>query len=197
MAKPDHIDLMERKERQANVRAERQAAAKEQALAVQRGVKETVGLRRSRGEEFDTPKPKRGGLTPPARRLNGLEWLMSSKPPKLTPDQYKAGVRYGAVYVRAAKVGNLRSCLNDTVGGGGEADVLAHAYGTAAAESALKRYRDILHNQDQLVTICDRICGEGMTPRETAKDGHGASRNIEVLKIALDLLATSGAERER
>lgn len=192
-----HLLRMAQKEREANLKAERQAKARNEALAVATGVSETIGLGEQRGEAFDRPKPKRGGATPPARRLNGLEWLMSGK--KLTAEQYKAGVKYGAVYVRASKLGHLRSCLDDSVTGAGDnspAQILAHAYGTAAAEAALRRYRAILGNQTQLIAVCDAICGEGMTPRETARDGHQASTNIAVLRIALDLLATSGAANE-
>lgn len=189
MAKPDHIDLMERKQRQAHVKTERQAAAKEEALAVARGVEETVGLRKGRGEEFDAPKPKRGGRMPPVRRLTGLQWV--TRRGLLNPRQLEAGEKYGAVYREANREASLRSVLDREVRGEPTGDMLRQAERANQARAVLNRYRTWI-GYGQLIDVCDEVCGKEMTPREAGGNGPRGEMKEALLLVALDLLSREG-----
>lgn len=186
MTKPHHIALMERKQREANVRLERQTAHRAEALAVSRGVEETVGLRQERGEAFEAPKPKTAGRAAPVRRLTGLQWL--NRRGALNPRQLEAGEKYGAVYREANREVSLRSILDREVRGEPTGDMLRLAERANQARAVLNRYRTWV-GYGQLITACDLICGEELTPRQAGGNGAKADTLEALLIVALDLLA--------
>jgi hypothetical protein len=85
----------------------------------------------------------------PIRRMDGLEWLYTRKPPRLTFEQFSIGRRYGEVCAESARVA-LRA------GPGFEAAGLAPDYGP----------RDHLHAFDAIRAkiAVDRILTETFSP---------------------------------
>jgi hypothetical protein len=49
--------------------------------------------------------------------------------------------------------------------------------------------RTRLFGQSDLVTVCDLVCGQELTPREAGGGERDAARIEAVLKVALDILA--------
>ena len=171
--------------------------ARTEARAVAEGVEETVELGRERGAEFDkTPldksSPRRGERQTPYRRQAGLEWL--ERKGRISARQRASGEAYGACYRRAGDAAGLGSSWEVQPGGGGPAAgpslgmILKQAAGRERAEAELAAMRDQLFGQSDLVSVCDLVCGQEMTPREAGGDRE-APRIEAVLKVALDLLA--------
>jgi hypothetical protein len=176
-------------ERDQNLKAERQAKARADDAAIASGMTETRTLGEARGQEYDAPPQKRGEHRKPMRRLTGLVWLHAKN--RLTDDQLAAGLRYGHAYQRATAEQSIRSILNrDVTSADGPtlARLIEHAEGTMHARQKLAMYRGMLSNQPGLVSACDRICGEELTPREASANGRTAEGLEAVLRVALDLL---------
>lgn len=186
MTKPHHIALMERKQRQTNVRLEQAAAARAEAIAVSRGISETVGLRAEEGEVFEAEEPKMKGRASPLRRMTGLQWL--NRRGALNPRQLEAGEKYGAVYREANREVSLRSVLDREVRGEPTGDMLRQAERANQARAVLNRYRTWI-GYGQLTNACDLICGEELTPRQAGGNGAKADTLEALLIVALDLLA--------
>jgi hypothetical protein len=171
-----------------------------EARAVAEGVAETVSLSRARGaaierEPPETAKIGRGGRETPYHRRSGLEWLAAKG--KITEAQRLAGERYGECYRRAGAAPALGSTLEISPGaslpGGPSLGLLLKmAEGRRRAEAELAVRRAALFGQGDLVTACDRICGQEMTPREAAGGDRDAARMEAVLKVGLDLLVAAG-----
>lgn len=161
--------------------------AAEAALAVARGVEETVALSRARGQAV----VREPGRRAPYRRRSGLDWLSAKG--RIGPEARAAGERYGAAYQRAKAEAAIRSSLDATVRGAfrgpGLDEVLARGEATAAAQRALAAYRARLWRHPELVGVCDQVCGEGLTPREFTGDSRTALRVETLLKLALEVLA--------
>lgn len=62
------------------------------------------------------------------------------------------------------------------------------AEGRRQAQGELAARRAALFGQGDLVTACDLICGQELTPREAAGGDRDAGRMEAVLKVALDPL---------
>ncbi|MDB5423664.1 MAG: hypothetical protein JWQ29_1080 [Phenylobacterium sp.] len=175
---------------------EARETARTEARAVGEGVAETVALSQARGAAIEREQPVgRSGRETPYRRRSGLEWLSARG--KLTERQRLAGERYGACYRRAAEAPALGSTLQVSPGrsqaGGPSLDLLLKlAEGRRRAQAELAGARASLFGQGDLVTACDRICGQEMTPREAAGGDRDAARMEAVLGVALDLLAAAG-----
>lgn len=173
----------------------RREKARATAREVAQGVAETVALSEARGTAFDAPPVVRGAREKPYRRQPGLEWLSGKG--RLTATQRAAGERYGDCYRRAKHVGSIGSSL-DIKPGMQRADgapirrLLAQAESTILAEARLERLRSRLGGQAALVSACDLVCGEELTPREAAGGDREAGRLEAVLGVALDLLAGDG-----
>ena len=171
-----------------------------EARAVAEGVAETVALSRARGaaierEPPETAKIGRGGRETPYHRRSGLEWLAAKG--KITEAQRLAGERYGECYRRAGAAPALGSTLEISPGaslpGGPSLGLLLKmAEGRRRAEAELAARRAALFGQGDLVTACDRICGQEMTPREAAGGERDAARMEAVLRVGLDLLVAAG-----
>jgi hypothetical protein len=171
-----------------------------EARAVAQGVAETVALGRSRGAAFDKPAARRGERETPYRRQAGLEWLAMKG--RITERQKAAGEAYGACYRRAGAAPAMGSTLEVQPSGGLAAGpslglVLKQAAGRLQAEEALNAMRARLFGQSDLVTACDRICGQELTPREAGGGDRDAARIEAVLKVALDILATAREAQRR
>lgn len=168
---------------------ERREKARSEAQAVASGVAETVALSKTRGAAFAAPA--RGGRAAPVRRLSGLAWL--SRKGRITAAQAAAGERYGACYRWAMASGRIASTLEvqPGLGSGGPplTAILAQASRRQRAQERLKAYRRTLSDQPDLVSACDLICGEEMTPHEAGGGARDAARIEAVLQVALDLLA--------
>jgi hypothetical protein len=191
-----------RRERERLLAIEQRAQARAEASEVLAGVTETVALSEARGSAFETPERARA-RNGPYRRQPGLDWL--ARKGRLSPDQKAAGERYGACYRRAKSEGSIPSTLDvkprsSAPGGTSLNAVLARAEGTAQAAAKLVAYRRQLLNQTDLITVCDLICGQELTPREAADCDREAGRLEAVLGVALDILArrpSSEVERNK
>lgn len=166
-----------------------------EAHAVAEGVDETVALSQARGAAIEKTPVKPGERSTPYQRRPGLEWLASKG--RITERQRLAGERYGACYRRAGVQPAIGSTLNLTPGaslpGGPSLGLLLKmAEGRRQAEAELAARRAALFGQGDLVTACDLICGQELTPREAAGGERDAARMEAVLKVGLDLLAIAG-----
>jgi hypothetical protein len=163
-----------------------------EARAVADGVAESVALAQARGAEFDKPAARRGERETPYRRQAGLEWLLRKG--RITERQKAAGENYGACFRRAGSAPSLGSTLEVQPSGGLAAGpslglVLKQAAGRRCAEEELIGLRARLFGQSDLVTVCDLVCGQELTPREAGGGDRDAARIEAVLKVALDILA--------
>jgi hypothetical protein len=73
--------------------------------------------------------------------------------------------------------------------------VLAHAEGTRHASARLSQYRGRLWRQRDLVSACDLVCGEELTPREAVSGDRDAARLEALLVVALDILSAEALAR--
>jgi hypothetical protein len=163
-----------------------------EARAVAEGVAETVALARSRGAAFEKPAPRRGERETPYRRQCGLDWLAHKG--RITPAQKAAGERYGACWRRAGSAPAIGSTLEvqpsgGLAGGPSLGLLLKQAMGRQRAEAELVELRARLFGQSDLVTVCDLVCGQELTPREAGGGDREAARIEAVLKVALDILS--------
>ena len=168
--------------------------ARAEGRAVAEGVAETVALDRARGAAFEAPAPRKGERETPYRRQAGLEWLL--KKGRISERQKAAGEAYGACWRRAGSAPPMGSTLEVQPSGGLAAGpslglVLKLAAGRLRAEEELDAMRTRLFGQSDLVTVCDLICGQELTPREAGGGDREALRIEAVLKVALDILADS------
>jgi hypothetical protein len=171
-----------------------------EARAVADGVCESVALAQARGAEFDKAAGRKGERETPYRRQAGLEWLAQKG--RITERQKAAGESYGACFRRAGSAPPLGSTLEVQPSGGLAAGpslglVLKQAAGRLKAEEELTALRARLFGQSDLVTVCDLICGEELTPREAGGGDRDAGRIEAVLKVALDILAMARAGPRR
>jgi hypothetical protein len=166
------------------------------ARAVADGVSESVALAQARGAEFERPAGRAGERETPYRRQAGLDWLL--KKGRITARQKAAGEVYGACFRRAGSAPPIGSTLEVQPSGGLAAGpslglVLKQAAGRQRAQEELAGFRARLFRQSDLVTVCDLICGQELTPREAGGGEREAGRIEAVLKVALDILATARA----
>jgi len=166
-----------------------------EARAVAEGVAETVALSQARGAAIEKATARKGEREAPYHRRSGLEWLSAKG--KISERQRLAGERYGACYRRAGAGSALGSSLEiapgrSLPGGPSLGMLLKMAEGRRQAEAELTARRAALFGQGDLVTACDRICGQEMTPREAAGGDRDAARMEAVLGVALDLLLAAG-----
>lgn len=163
-----------------------------EAAAVAEGVAETVGLSEARGAQFEGPQaPGR-----PYRRQTGLDWL--ARKGRISAAQKSAGERYGVLYRRTAREGAIRSTLDVRPGGGPsgpgarEEVLLMAAEGSAQAAARLAALRARLWDQADLVSACDLVCGQELTPREAVASEREVGRIEALVAVALDVLAGGG-----
>jgi hypothetical protein len=166
-----------------------------EARAVAEGVEETVALSQARGAAIEREPADRAGRTTPYHRRSGLEWLVAKG--RISERQRLAGERYGASYRRAGAQAAIGSTLDlapgsSASGGPSLGLLLKMADGRRQAQAALAASRQALFGQGDLVTACDLICGQELTPREAAGGDRDAARMEAVLKVALDLLLAAG-----
>ncbi len=179
---------------------ERRQKAKEESQAVGEGVAETMALSRRRGTAFAEVGGVGRARQPAYHRMTGLDWL--AKKGRISVAQKAAGERYGALYRRTAREGAIRSTLDVRPGGGGptgpgarEEVLLMAAEGSAQAEARLGAMRARLWDQADLVSACDLVCGQELTPREAVASEREVGRIEALVAVALDVLA--GESRAR
>jgi hypothetical protein len=170
--------------------------ARTEARAVADGVAESVALAARRGAAFDKPAGRKSERETPYRRQAGLEWLLRKE--RITERQKAVGEIYGACFRRAGSAPPIGSTLEVQPSGGLAAGpslglVLKQAAGRLKAEEELAVLRSRLFGQSDLVTVCDLICGQELTPREAGGGDRDAARIEVVLKVALDILAMARA----
>ncbi len=163
-----------------------------EARAVADGVAETVALSRARGAAFEKPAHRRGERETPYRRQTGLDWLVGKG--RITARQKAAGEAYGERWRRAGSAPTIGSTLEvqpsgGLAGGPSLGLLLRQAAGRQRAQAELEAYRARLFGQSDLVTVCDLICGQELTPREAGGGEREAGRIEAVLKVALDILS--------
>ena len=169
-----------------------------EARAVAEGVAETVALASARGAVFETPAARKGERETPYRRQAGLDWLAGKG--RIAARQRQAGEAYGACWRRAGSAPSSGSTLEVMPSGGLAAGpslemLLKQAAGRQRAERELAGYRARLFGQSDLVSVCDLICGQELTPREAGGGDREAARIEAVLKVALDILAMATSAR--
>lgn len=159
----------------------------------------TPRSRRRSQERAELYAAKRGDVGKPkvaandVKNITGLDWLLGKK--RITREQFMAGEKYGKAFRIVAVDGlePLRSCLNDTPGGGNGPMLVTQAYIDTEARWRLFRANEALGHHDDMLAACAIVCGREMTPWE-AISRHGGKqvdveRMVTTLRIALDLLA--------
>ncbi|MGZ6016072.1 MAG: hypothetical protein ACXWKO_02430 [Phenylobacterium sp.] len=177
---------------------EAQEKRRAEARAVADGVAETVALARTRGAAFEKPATRRGERETPYRRQAGLDWLMRKG--RISAAQKQAGEAYGACWRRAGAAPTIGSSLEvqpsaGLAGGPSLGLILKQAAGRQRAQAELAAMRAHLFGQSDLVTVCDLVCGQELTPREAGGGDRDAARVEAVLKVALDILSRRPARR--
>lgn len=183
--------FLARLERERLTSLEQRGKARLEAQAVASGVAETVALSQARGAAFAEPPAESGGRAKPYRRLAGLDWL--ARKGRLNAAQKAAGERYGAFYRQARGEIAIASTLDIRPGGASETPltaVVARAEANVRARQTLSALRERLSRQPALVSACDLICGEELTPREAVAGDKETYRLEAVLEVALDILAS-------
>ena len=184
--------VLEAVERKRTLREEAQAKARAQDAWEEQAQRETMDLARQRGDDIIQADKGRAERRKPLRRISALDWLFNEgKLGDLKHDsdtaraRLRAGDQYGDDY-RTSEDVRVRSCLNDSVGGGEGP--------TAVYTKAKKRLVDArvvaLQSHPGLIAVCDAICGIGIRPRQLANGAEREGiRNEQTLLIALDFLA--------
>lgn len=183
--------FLARLERERLATIEQRGKARVEAHAVASGVAETVALSQARGAVFDELLAAAGGRLKTYQRLAGLDWL--ARKGRLNAAQKAAGERYGAFYRQARGEIAIASTLDIKPGGAGETPlsvVVARAEANVRARQTLSALRERLSRQPALVSACDLICGEELTPREAVAGDKETYRLEAVLEVALDILAS-------
>ncbi len=186
--------FLARLERERLASIEQRGKARLEAQAVASGIAETVALSQARGAAFDEPPAAGGGRPKAYQRLAGLDWL--ARKGRLNAAQKAAGERYGAFYRQARGETAIASTLDIKPGGASETPltaVLARAEANVRARQTLSALRERLSRQPALVSACDLICGEELTPREAVAGDKETYRLEAVLEVALDILASRPA----
>lgn len=158
----------------------------------------TARSRHRSQKRHDTYAAKRGEVSKPkpandVKTITGLDWLLGKK--RITREQYAAGEKYGRAYRIVANDGMqpLRSCLNDTPGGGGGLTPQTMAYIDTEARERLAMANEALGQHDDMLSACAIVCGRELTPWDAIHRHGGKQADVErmvtTLKIALDLLA--------
>jgi hypothetical protein len=173
-----------RRETERLVRLSGLAREKAEAVAVERGVAETIALDEARGEAFTSPRRSAQGPAGARRRKDGLDWLHDKG--RISHRQKLAGERYGDDW-RKAQPRGLRSFLDDTVRGHAEA---APEEARAHAALRLSRARAMaLNGNAALAEAADHVCGQCLTPASWAEgDDRLAGRLEDRAQRALELL---------
>lgn len=183
--------LLASAERRRLLVEEHRAAARRVATEVHDGVVETTALEMSRGAAFLTPQQRRGERIKPVRRFEGLEWLATRKPPRISEAMRKSGETWGALWRAATSGPSLRSSLDDRITGRNSDPILTALTAAEWRIHAAHRLRKLsapLMGHQGLIRALTLICGKGLTPREASPDGHSAARLECLLTVALDLL---------
>lgn len=124
---------------------------------------------------------------------DGIDWLL--KKGRLTSRRHRAAQFYRKAFRDGGGLSIKSSLGNVDQAGGGTPGPGLHADGGAIAYTQAKRdlhhiQTQVLWSQDDLLTVCDAICGIGQTPRSlVGGDGHKAATVEAVLMVALDLIA--------
>lgn len=125
-------------------------------------------------------------------REPGLDWLLARK--RISKRQYGAGLIWGVDYRLSLNDGMepLRSCLNDTPGGGTGGPPMSFAAVEMEAKQNRERAIVALAEQPDMIAALDTVCGRQLTPWERIKEAGGKQRQVEemqtTLRIALDIL---------
>ena len=170
------------------VRQAERERAKSEALEVATGVDETVALAEGRGEAFERPKQRPGERQKPVRRLNGLAYLVSRK--VLSTELAQIGEAWGDLYRQAYGDPPLRSCINDSIGGGGDptGSALVAAQARVAAQRRLRAMSGYIEAVPALYGALAAIAGVGLTPRQYGLTDKGALVVQTNLIAALELM---------
>lgn len=157
-------------------------------------------------------KASDGSASKPTRKApqyaadTGLAWLKAKQ--RISGVQARAGEIYGGLY-RTDIMGGaepLRSCLDDSLGGGGAgAGLPPNCKPTAEwiteSRAKLLAARAALNFHAAMIAACDVVCGRGVRPREITTSHQEGEEIVTTLRIALDLLVThfnvrKGAQRQ-
>lgn len=125
----------------------------------------------------------------PATR-DGFLWLVRKG--RIAPHRVDAGQRYGALYAKA-RADSIKSCLNDSVGGGnGDSPMDARLRAVFELDAAnIHIYLAMGEtNGRRFVSLLERICGQGDTLREVAGNDDRRALVLEAeFMTALDMEA--------
>jgi len=177
------------------VRQAERERAKAEALEVSTGVDETVALAEGRGEAFERPKHRPGERAKPVRRLNGLAYLVSRK--VLSTELAQIGEAWGDLYRQAYGDPPLRSCINDSIGGGGDptGSALIAAQARVVAQRRIRAMSGHIEAVPALYGALAAIAGIGLTPRQFAGGGEKQALVVQTNLIAALELMRAGVRR--
>jgi hypothetical protein len=170
------------------VRQAERERAKAEALEVSTGVDETVALAEGRGEAFERPKQRPGERQKPVRRLNGVALLVSRG--VLSTELAAVATAWGDLWRQGYGDPPLRSCINDSIGGGGDptGSALVAAQARVVAQRRLRAMSGHIEAVPALYGALTAICGVGLTCRQYGLTDKGALVVQTNLIAALELM---------
>lgn len=131
---------------------------------------------------------------------DGVEWLHKKK--RLSFVQAQKALWYRELMKRGSMGASIKSCLASAESGGGGSNngglPMGGSYVDSAAQLELFVVRSmILHNEPDLLTVMDGVCGLGHTVRYLAGGDQLRAAQLEAaLRIALNMLIANDKAKE-
>lgn len=181
--RPRQVSSLLAQARQAELAGAKSQQDKLDLVWADAAIDETVALAALRGEEVAVPT-RLGAGRKPARRVTGIDWLLSKG--RIDHYQHQAAERYELDFATADSFG-LASCLRD---GGGDGDPDKNQARRMAAQTRLDNARKKgLKDHAGMIDLCNQVCGQGLRLRQVSQgDEKQSLKNEAILLVALDLL---------
>lgn len=173
-------------------RLEHELESRVGALAVQRGVAESVALETARGERVEISKRQESRGRVRIRTRDGLETLARSG--AIDETQHKAGLLYRDLYEATDPERDLRSHLEglERRGRGGEAGAEAWAerrHRLARAVAVIEAKVRLADRNDRAVRVLREVAGHARAVGSIFSGGGAQASGKRALIIALDVCA--------
>lgn len=173
-------------ERQQNVDEARKSRERQQREAVDAGRRETITLRRFRGETIEEPQAKRGEREKPALVRDGWDLARADFAKKGHRAVVMAGDKYAEIY-RTAWGSGMKCDSAPIIRSTNQNDNDPPDRRARQALAALNKTG--LANVKSFVDIAEEVCGKGSHLLAIAKDKNGIAVLKERLHGALSLAA--------
>lgn len=178
-----YLASLERQQNEDEARRNRERIARE---AVDRGRRETIGMRLKRGDTIEQPEAKRGEREKPAIVRDGWDMARADLQKKGYRSCVSAGDKYSELYRTAWGSGmkcNSEPVIRSTANNENDPkDLLAR-------RSLANLNRDGLASLKHFTDIIEQVCGEGRHMLSIAGDKNGIAVLKERLIGALSLAA--------